>query len=201
MEALARSKGAFGTVTPKKHFRMKEIKVFIAMTIDGFIAREDHSLDWLDVFSSAGQEDYGYERFIQSVGTLVMGRNTYEAILGAGVDWPYGRCETYVLTQRPDYTVRTPRTHVLNQFGDVVVRSLRRKSTGNVWIVGGGGIITNLLAANQVDELLISVMPLVLGNGIRLFPGAGNTMPLELAELTRFNNGVVNLKYRRRKKA
>ncbi len=180
---------------------MKEIKVFIAMSIDGFIAREDHSLDWLDVFSSAGQADYGYERFIQSVGTLVMGRHTYEAILAAGVEWPYGRCDTFVLTHRVDYPVRTPRTQLLNHFEDTVVRSLRRKATGNIWVVGGGGIIARLLTANQVDELLISVMPLVLGSGIRLFPGSGTTLPFDFVDVTRFNNGVLNLKYRRSKKS
>lgn len=80
---------------------MKKTKLFIATSIDGYIARKDGTLDWLDAIPNPDQLDYGYYAFYETVDTILMGRKTYEEVLGFGVDWPYPDCKTYVVSSNP----------------------------------------------------------------------------------------------------
>jgi dihydrofolate reductase len=174
-----------------------QIKLFIACSLDGYIARENNTLDWLHALPNPKQLDYGYHSFLAEIDTLIMGRTTYEEILGFGVDWPYGDCNIYVLSRNQGSQAQTPRTRFLNELNKESLEELRRKSQKNIWIVGGGQIISQCLALGEVDELILSIIPIILGDGIRLFPGQPKETWLELVSSKAFETGVVNLHYQR----
>ncbi|NBC08920.1 MAG: hypothetical protein GVY26_17145 [Bacteroidetes bacterium] len=92
---------------------MSGIKLYIATSIDGYIARPNNQLDWLAKLPNLDKTDYGYQDFYAGIDTVVMGRKTYEEVLGFDVDWPYAECTTYVATTRKDYVLSTPNTELL----------------------------------------------------------------------------------------
>lgn len=177
---------------------MTEIKLFIATTIDGFIAREDGSLDWLEGMPNPEGFDYGYGEFISDIDVVIMGRSTYEEILGFDVDWPYSNCDSFVATSDKNYKVKTEKTKVLNSIDDKVINEIKANSKKNIWIVGGGKIISEFLNQNMIDEMTITIIPIILGRGIRLFPDEPKETNFQLLGVDSFNTGVVNLLYKKK---
>lgn len=177
---------------------MSEIKLYIATSLDGYIAREDGSIDWLDAVPNPDQIDHGYAEFYETIDTVILGRKTYEVILGFGVDWPYPDCKTYIVTSDSDYQVKTENTEVLNEVSREQVDLIKRHSQKNIWIVGGGKVITAFLNLGQVDEMILSVIPTILGKGIRLFPDSPRETSFELINVQAFETGAVNLTYRKK---
>ncbi len=178
-------------MTPSK------IKLYIAATLDGFIAREDGSLDWLNDHPNPDKLDYGYSSFMETIGTVIMGRTTYEEVLGFGVEWPYPACTAYVVTTQPDYKPATPTTSVLHRVDRQVLDRIRSQGPKDIWLVGGGEVITAFLDLGQVDEMTLFIIPVVLGKGIRLFPGGPGETKLRLAGSETYENGVVRLTYQK----
>jgi len=159
--------------------------VFIAQSLDGYIARRDGSIDWLDVVASPG-EDYGFAAFYASVDTLVMGRGTYDTALGFP-DWPYAGKRVIVLTHRPAES-----RHGEEFFAGPVTEL--DALTGRTY-VDGGNVIRQFLAANLIDDLTLSIIPILLGDGIRLFEGGIGEHRLVLEEHRAFPTGLVQLRY------
>ncbi len=186
---------------------MAEIKLFIATTIDGFIAREDGSLDWLpgsdpnapeaEGASELSENDGGYGEFISTIDIVVLGRKTYEEVLGFGVDWPYGNCKSYVATSDKNYKTSTHNTFTLNKIDPVTIDELKTESKLNVWVVGGGQLITEFLNHDAIDEMTISVFSTILGTGIRLFPNNPKETSFTLVKTKHFDTGFVNLTYKK----
>jgi dihydrofolate reductase len=170
------------------------IEVYIAVSVDGYIADAGGDFHWLDAYG--GPEDYGYEAFYEGVDALVMGRTTYEQV-AAFSEWPYAGKPCFVLSHQPP--AAPPPEAVRFVQGDVrdIVSELRRTGAQRVWHVGGGKSIAAFLDAGCVDAWRIFVMPLLLGAGIRLFPEHGGAGALRLLESRAFPNGVVELRYRR----
>jgi dihydrofolate reductase len=167
--------------------------VFIAKSLDGFIARRDGALDWLGAFQSP-DEDYGYARFAASVDTLVMGRKTYEVVLGFGANaWPYAGKRVVVLTHRP----LDPKHGEEPYAGDIptLLERLAREGAKRVY-VDGGDVVQQFLAARAIDDLTISVIPVLLGDGVPLFGKTTGDVGLELVESRAFPSGLVQLEYR-----
>lgn len=164
---------------------------FIAASVDGYIARPDGGIHWLTPFQTPG-EDYGYAAFFASVDALVIGRATYELVLGFG-DWPYRGKRCVVLTHRP----AAPRhgEEPTAEAPGALVERLGREGVRRVY-VDGGNVIQQFLAADLLDELTLSVIPIVLGDGIRLF-GAGPERRLALQASQAYPSGLVQLRYRR----
>jgi dihydrofolate reductase len=165
--------------------------VFIAVSLDGFIAREDGGLDWLDAIGREG-EDYGYAHFAASIDTIVVGRGTYDKVLGFP-DWPYQGKRVVVVTHRP-----APRRHDESfDAGEPAALLGRLEAAGARHVyVDGGVLIRQFLAAGLVDELTLSVVPVLLGRGIPLF---GDDVPegrLVLEESSAYGSGLVQLRYR-----
>lgn len=174
---------------------MRPLKLYIATSLDGYIATADGSVEWLDAYQS-DEEDYGYHRFYDSVDTLLMGGNTYRAILGFGCDWPYAGKQTWVLS-------RSIQAATSGQFGIIsrdtltFVRQLKSLETGkDIWLVGGGEIISLLLAENLIDEMLLCIFPVMLGNGIPLFPPSSALSKWQLEEQRSFPSGATMLTYK-----
>ena len=160
--------------------------VFIATSLDGYIARADGGIDWLSVVEKPG-EDYGFAAFFATVDTLVMGRGTYD-VVRAFPEWPYGDKRVVVLTNRP----AEPRHGETFFAGKVTDLALE----GRVY-VDGGNVIGQFLAADLVDDMTISIIPIVLGSGIRLFAGGEGEHRLALEGHQAWDTGLVQLRYRR----
>lgn len=166
--------------------------VFIALSLDGYIARSDGALDWLACVERPN-EDYGYAEFMDSIDTLVVGRSTYQTVLGFG-DWPYQGKDCIVLSHAPQTSLHGERFWT----GDVAQLASAITATGKRRVyVDGGKVIQQFLAADLIDDLTLSVIPLLLGTGIRLFSEAGPERALELGSSSAFGSGLVQLRYRR----
>lgn len=172
---------------------MRRVVLFIAMSLDGCIADRDGRVDWLAAQGSDGED--AYAGFIQHVDTVVMGWNTYRQVvteLSPG-QWPYGDLTAYVVTHRD--LPSTDRIRFTGRDPRALVEDLRRQPGRDIWICGGASLVRQL--TDSIDEYDISVIPVLLGGGVPLFPPAERSVPLELAG-TRCYGGVAELIYRRR---
>ena len=173
---------------------MSNIKLYIATSLDGFIAREDGSLDWLFVVPNPNEIDHGYGDFYASVDVVVMGRKTYEEIMGFDVEWPYADSQTFVITRDTDFTTQTEKTEVMTS---IDLERLKARSQKGIWLVGGGELISEFLKREAIDEMILSVVPTIIGKGIRLFPNEPPETKFQLVKAEPFETGIVNLHYRR----
>ena len=164
------------------------VVLYIAVSLDGFIADVQGGIDWLAPFEA---NDYGYEDFVAGVDCLVMGRATYDQVRSFG-DWPYDGKRVVVMTTRP-LGADTPQGITAWQGDDVATLAAL---PGTIWLVGGTGAIRPFLAAGLVDRMRLFVMPLLLGDGIRLFDGHA-AVALRLQASHRHADGVVELDYGR----
>ncbi len=175
---------------------MRQIKLFIATTLDGFIARPNGALDWLHEIPNPRGLDYGYNDFLNSVDVIVMGRKTYEEILAFGVDWPYDKSKTYIITKDASYITKTANTCIHNSIDESTIELFKTNTAKNIWVVGGGEIITAFLNLHAISEVTLSIIPILLGEGIRLFGDGLNETSLELLKTEPFDTGIVNLTYK-----
>lgn len=174
---------------------MPKTVLYIATSLDGFIAKPDGNLDWLTSFPPPPNGDYGYASLLHRIGTILMGRKTYEELLGFGIEWPYAGYETFVVTSNTELNINSPDTFLLPSSLSTLVNELKTTRTKDIWIVGGGQLIASLLQENLIDEMILSVIPKIIGEGIPLFPGNHPASDWELRESEVFSTGLVNLKY------
>lgn len=171
--------------------RTPRASVYIAVSLDGFIARNDGAIDWLSIVEREG-EDYGYARFFETVDALVMGRRTYESVLGFGA-WPYAGKRCVVLTRSLTSTRHDEELYS----GDLtpLFERLAVEGVQHVY-VDGGEVIGQALSADLVDTLTISIIPVMLGAGTSLAPSLGRDVRLEHVAHRTFESGLVQLDYR-----
>jgi dihydrofolate reductase len=169
---------------------MRGCVAYIATSLDGFIATTDGSVAWLEAFQAT---DYGYAEFASGIGTLVMGRATYDQVLAFGA-WPYAGKTCLVLSRRG---IANPPAGVEAWKGDAASLAAHLATLEErVWVVGGGKLIAGLLAEGAITELDLFVMPVLLGRGIPLFAGGHPpALKLGLMETRAWPNGVVRLRY------
>lgn len=172
----------------------RKVIVYIAMSLDGFIAKKDDNIDFLNAVEEEGQ-DYGYNDFIKTVDTVIMGRRTYDKVLSFGIGFPHADKDTYIITR----TARAPVDKINFYTGDLqkLVNLLKSKSGKNIFVDGGGLVIQELLKNNLVDEFYISIIPTLLGAGIPLFDVGRAELNLKLVSSKAFNKGLVQLHYER----
>ncbi|WP_454782573.1 dihydrofolate reductase family protein [Legionella sp. WA2022007384] len=171
--------------------------VFIATTVDGFIARENGSIDWLNNINSLVPpgEDGGYKSFISTVDGLVMGRNSFEQVLSFD-EWPYGDLPVVVMSSN---TINIP-SHLQKcvslsaETPSTLVQRLAKKGMKHLYI-DGGITIQRFIAENLIDELTITLIPILLGSGRSLFGPVKQDIELELLETKNIGCGIVQLKY------
>ena len=166
--------------------------------MDGFIARENGATDWLDNVPNPNQIDHGYADFLKEIDLIVMGRKTYEQVLSFGIDWPYEGFKTYVITCNSGYKVKTSDTFLLHDVSSNSIEKLKNESKKNIWLVGGGEINTQFLSFHQLDEIRLFIAPVILGNGIRLFPEISNESGFDCVSTQLFETGFVNLTYKKK---
>ena len=176
---------------------MRKITLYITTSIDGYIARENGDLDWLMKYPINAETNYGYDRFYESVNTVIMGGQTYRDILSMDVLWPYKDKTAYVITRnemRPKDNVRFITENIIE-----IIDGLR-KGEGkekDIWLVGGGRLVTILLNNDMVDEMIITVVPIVLGGGIPLFPDDPKESRWSIKGNETYSNGVIQITYKK----
>ena len=168
--------------------------VFIATSLDGFIAREDGGIDWLPAFEQGG-EDYGYSAFMRTVDGLVIGRNTYDLVQTFG-GWPYGKRPVIVLSSRrvdiPAAIAGT--TEWMGDAPEVVVERLAARGMKHLY-VDGGRTIQGFLAAGLITDILITRIPVLIGQGIPLFGPLAADVKLRHTGTSTYPNGLVQSRY------
>lgn len=170
--------------------------VFIATSLDGFIARENGDLDWLPIVSTReGGEDYGYKAFMDTIDVLVMGRNTFEKVLTFG-EWPLNDRPVVVLSNRalriPPHLARTVET--MSCSPSEVVNRLSARGAKHLYI-DGGKTIRGFLNAGLIQRLTITKVPILIGKGIPLFGPLARDIKLRHIETRHFSNGLVQSTY------
>jgi len=171
--------------------------VFIATSLDGFIARKNGDLDWLPGSDGdTGGEDHGYADFFASIDTLVMGRNTYELVLSFG-EWPYHGKRVVVLSSRyPQSPTRlADEVEGTSVSPTEIVRRLESSGSAHVY-VDGGKTIQSFLQAGLIQEMAITRVPVLLGEGIPLFGPLEKDIQLQLVSTKSFESGLEQSRYR-----
>jgi len=177
------------------------VTIHMAASLDGFIARKDGSVDWLetsDEFVDGDTMDPTFvETFLKTIDCYVMGSRTYETALrfdAQGLGWPYGDKPTFVLTSR-----ELPRTRDTVEFysGDLAqfVNGRLRPTFSNIWFVGGGVVSAECLRRGLADDVRYSILPILIGDGIPFFGKLDRDVALHLAEVKAYKSGMVELRY------
>ena len=174
---------------------MARIRGYIGASLDGFIADADGGLDWMTAYENADLGEAGYEPFIKTIRTLVMGRATYDFLAGAVVDWPYPDRRTIVVTSHPIVAPKGP-VEVWSESIERLITHLRALNDGDVWLAGGGKLQMAFIARGGLDELDITLLPELIGGGIPLFPAMGVRTTPTLIHAKALDRGCVSLRYR-----
>ena len=183
------------------------VTIHMAASLDGFIARKDGSVDWLetsDEFVDGDEMDPEFvETFLKTIDCYVMGSRTYETALrfeAQGLGWSYGDKPTFVLSSR-----KLPRTRETVEFysGDLTrfVEERLRPRFRSIWFVGGGVVAAECLRLELADEVRYSILPILIGDGIRFFEKLDKDVALHLAEVKAYKSGMVELRYEVRARA
>lgn len=174
---------------------MRKIKLYIAASIDGYIAYSDGGLDWLSEYPITAEYNYGYNDFYESIDSVIMGGKSYRDILNMDVIYPYKDKTSYVITRNTNSKISIENVQFLSDNIIETVSSLKKQDGKDIWLVGGGEIISMLLDQGLVDEMIITYIPKVLGDGIPLFPKIMNESKWQLLNSKSHNNGVVTIDY------
>ncbi len=169
----------------------RKIVLYIAASLDGYIATNEENLEWL--FQVAGEGDNGYSEFYDTVDTILLGRVTYDWIMQHEQgNFPYEGKECYVFSRK--YQEDTEHVKFVNDDIEAFVNSLQRKEGKRIWLVGGGKILQDFLEKRLIDEMILNIAPVVLGSGIPLFRESNISTQLTLKKINRFNQ-FVEMRY------
>lgn len=175
---------------------MRKLSLFIATSLDGYIAKPDDDLSFLKLVEKEG-EDYGYKEFTDTVDTIILGRKTYDYVLKEIGDSHYdnGKRDVYVITRTPKQKVG--RTTFYTGSLTELVNQLKSEKGQNIYCDGGAEIINELLKNDLIDEFIISVIPILLGNGTRLFKDGRPEQELKFIKAKTYDTGLTQLHYKR----
>ena len=177
------------------------VTIHMAASLDGFIARKDGRVDWLETSDHFEDGDTMSPEFVaeflKTIDCYVMGSRTYETALdfeAKGLGWSYGDTPTFVLTRRQLPKIRN---QVEFYSGDltVLVNERLKPRFGSIWFVGGGAVSAECLRLGLADEVRYSILPIVIGDGISFFEGLGRDVALHLREVKAYKSGMVALRH------
>jgi dihydrofolate reductase len=175
----------------------RKIIVYIATSADGFIARKDGGIDWLDRPRPKGNYDMG--EFWKSIDTILLGRKTYDFVVsfqkeGKAAPDMFGGIKHYAFSRKPPRRV-LPGFEFVKEPIKQFAQRLRSEKGKDIWMMGGGGIIASFLDEGEIDEFIIHVIPVFIGEGIPLMAPRRRTVPLKLLSTKKYSDGVVRLHY------
>jgi len=174
---------------------MRQVILYIAISLDGYIARENGDLDWLSLVESPG-EDYGYEAHLKTIDTVIMGRKTYEKVLSFGIPFPHKDRKCYVISNSK--TGSDENVEFYNQPIEKLIAELKAQEGKNIFIDGGAQLVNDMIKKDLIDLYTVSVIPTLLGQGISLWQGKYSQLNLSLLSSTSFPSGLVQLCYERK---
>lgn len=174
---------------------MAKTSYYFALSLDGYIARSDGRVDWLDSYFGDYDTPYDFKNYMKTVSAVVMGRKTFEKCLELG-PLPVGGNPAFVYTQ--DLTYQTDLSGVTVIHHDVAqhIQQLREKETERIWVLGGGVLAAFMLEHGLLDEIVMSVVPVTIGSGIPWLTSFNKDQAWNLAEHYVLPNGMVQLIYR-----
>ena len=177
----------------------KKNSVFIATSLDGFIADKNGGVDWLHSIPNPDNNDMGYVEFNNGIDALVMGRTTFETVIGFDVPWPYSK-PVFVLSNKLN---EIPESHkdkafLLNGTLTEILEQIHGKGYGRLYI-DGGTTIRNFLKEDLIDEMVLTTIPILLGGGSPLFGDLPNELNFELIGTKKFLNQISQRHYKRKK--
>lgn len=177
---------------------MRKIALFIAMSLDGYIAKPNDDLGFLKIVEKEG-EDYGYAEFTDKIDTIIIGRKTHDYVLKeiGSSHYDNGQRDVYVMTrtERPKVGKTTFYTGNITE----LVKRLKAEKGKNIYCDGGAEVVNELLKHDLIDEFVIAVIPILLGNGTRLFKDGRPEQTLEFVTAKKFVTGLIQLHYKRKK--
>ncbi len=168
----------------------RKVILYIATSLDGYIAKPNDDLGFLSIVEQEGQ-DYGYADFVSTVDAVIVGRRTYDKV----IDFPHADKDAYIITRTPRPTIGSVKFYT----GDLkaLVEKLKSENGKNIFCDGGAEIVNQLLQHDLIDEFIISVIPILVGNGTKLFKDGRPEQKLELVSTKQFEKGLTQLHYRR----
>lgn len=175
---------------------MPQVIYYVAASLDGYIAISDGGLEWLAPFEAKG-EDYGYAEFYDSIDAVLLGSRTYEKSLTFGA-WPFPGKPSWVFSRR-QIAAAEPDVIITPNPPDQVMAELEERGVRRAWLVGGGALAASFRDHRLITEYIVSIIPVILGDGIPLFASSGEREYLQLAGSRTYPNGVVQLRYLQRK--
>lgn len=174
----------------------RQVMLFIAMSLDGYIAKPNDDLSFLSIVKKEG-EDYGYAEFTANIDTLIVGRKTYDYVLReiGATHYDNGQRDLYVISRVERPSVGRTKFYTGNL--TELVQRLKSENGKNIYCDGGAEVINELLKNDLIDEMIISVIPILVGNGTRLFKDGRPEQKLKLVNVKTFDTGLTQLHYKR----
>ncbi|MBO3442976.1 dihydrofolate reductase family protein [Clostridium sp. CCUG 7971] len=174
--------------------RERKVILYIAMSLDGYIARKNGDIDWLCGDGSEPDSDFGYKDFYEGIDTVILGKTTYDQVvneLSVGV-WPYEGIDSFVFTSKDIENNKDVK--FIKEDICAFINNLKKREGKDIWIVGGAELVRHLTEVNLIDEYIITVIPTILGEGISLFKEGSKELKLKLRE-SKVYNGAVMINY------
>ncbi|MBO9703364.1 MAG: dihydrofolate reductase [Sporocytophaga sp.] len=170
----------------------RKVVLFIAASMDGYIAAPNDDLSFLSLVNKEG-EDYGYASFIQTVDTVIVGRKTYDWVMANVPEFSHADKTTYIITRSSKPSIGNT-TFYSGNLKDLIAE-LKGKKGKNIFCDGGSEIIQELLKEKLIDEMTVSIIPILLGDGTRLFKDGRPEQKLKLVSTKQFDTGLTQLHY------
>jgi len=173
----------------------RKVILYIATSLDGYIATKNENLDFLSLVEQEG-EDYGYADFIKTVDTVIVGRKSYDKVLSMGFDFPHADKKSYIITRTPKPPIGNIQFYTENL--EALILKLKEKDGQNIFVDGGAEIVNLMMKDNLIDVFCVSIIPVLLGDGIRLFQDNRPELQLKFVRSETFKSGLVQIWYQKR---
>jgi dihydrofolate reductase len=171
----------------------RKVILYIATSLDGYITQPNDDLSFLSIVEQEGQ-DYGYADFIKTVDTVIVGRKTYDKVISMGFDFPHADKDAYIITRTPKPSIGSVKFYTDDLKS--LIDKLKSENGKNIFCDGGAEIVNELLKNDLIDEFIISVIPILVGNGTKLFKDGRPEQKLELVSVKSFDKGLTQLHYK-----
>ena len=171
----------------------RKVILYISQSLDGFIADNKGSVEWIIGNDKKYASDYGYEKFIEDIDTVILGANTYKQIKNelSPDKWVYENLQSYVLTN--EKIKDTEAIKYVNMNIEKLINKLKQEKGKDIWICGGANLVNQCVKANLIDEYQITTVPIILGNGVRLFGENNKKINLEFKEIKEENGLIMGI--------
>jgi len=170
----------------------RKLVLYISSSVDGFISKPGDVLSFLNPMYIEG-EDYGYAEFVNSIDTVIMGRKTYDWVMNVVDTFPHADKEAYIITRSKKPSIGT--THFYNGDLTALVNRLKNQEGKNIYCDGGAQLVNELLKLDLIDEFIVSVVPVLLGGGVKLFQTGIPERTLKLISVREYQTGMVQYHY------